>query len=128
MKPSFAEQVESYTSNLLPEEDQVELQLGYNTSHEVQIRQQRVARLNDTDYQLVYLTAFNKIVLKLFPEIKNYNLSDQAIAIGYIYNSGFQHTQLEIDKTIKKMNNKTTYCAHWNYLDHLQQFIKYKNL
>jgi hypothetical protein len=104
MKPSFAVQVETKAKQLLPNNICNELQLYYNDSTEEAIRAARVDRLQDTDWQLVYLTAFVCICNKIY-EHKIFNSNtDRLQWYATVYNAGFDKTGAYIIKKIKQDN------------------------
>jgi hypothetical protein len=100
MKPTFAEQVETKSKNLLPDAVYKELQLEYKTSTTEQTREQRVQRLQDEDWQLVYLTAFVNICDKIY-EHKSFSSATEKLQwYATVYNAGF-------DKADSYISNKT---------------------
>lgn len=104
MKPTFAEQVETSATKLLPDSILKELQLAYTTTNEESIRSQRVERLQDTDWQLVYLTAFVCICNKLYEHKIFSSATEKLQWYATVYNAGFNKTDLYINKKIKEDN------------------------
>lgn len=104
MKPGFAEQVEQKTAAMLPASVNQELQLHYNSSDEYEIRRQRVERLQDEQWQLVYLTAFICICNELYKE-KAFNSGLEKLQwYATVYNAGFNRTDEYIRKKINQEN------------------------
>jgi hypothetical protein len=104
MKPTFAQQVEIKVASLLPDSTCKELQLAYETSIEENIRQQRVERLQDGNWQLIYLTAF---VLICNEQYKNKTFESDIEKLQYyatVYNAGFDKPNIYISKKIKEEN------------------------
>jgi hypothetical protein len=58
MKPTFAQQVETKAAALLPDSIYNELQLAYKNIGEENSRSESVERLQDDNWQMIYLTAF----------------------------------------------------------------------
>lgn len=104
MKPAFAEQVETKSKQLLPEHIYKELQLAYPSTDEQSIRQQRVERLQDNDWQLVYLTAFISLCNELY-KAKNFSSPTEKLQwYATIYNAGFDRTDAQIKRKIEQDN------------------------
>jgi hypothetical protein len=104
MKPSFAVQVETKAQQLLPGSICNELQLYYTDSTEEAIRAARVDRLQDTDWQLVYLTAFICICNKIYSH-KIFNSDTERLQwYATVYNAGFDKTDTYIRKKIEQDN------------------------
>lgn len=104
MKPTFAEQVEIKSTQLLSQQINQELQLSYTSTDDAVIRQQRVERLLDKDWQLVYLTAFIAICNEIY---KHKSFSSKAEKLQWyatIYNAGFDKTDDYIHQKIKQDN------------------------
>jgi hypothetical protein len=124
MKPSFAEQVETKAEKLLPDNIYKELQLAYITTDEENIRSERVERLQNDNWQMIYLTAFilicndrykNKIFVSEVEKLQFY---------ATVYNAGFDKSDEYISKKIKEenfylqngmSNNKFKYAAIATY-------------
>jgi hypothetical protein len=104
MKPTFAEQVETKSNQLLPDSILKELQLAYTVTNEESIRSQRVERLQDEDWQLVYLTAFVAICNKLYESKKFSSVTEKLQWYATVYNAGFERTEAYIKKKIKEDN------------------------
>jgi len=104
MKPTFAEEVEAKTKQLLPDSLLKELQLAYTANSEEDIRAERVERLQDEDWQLVYLTAFVSICNKLYA-YKNFSSPTEKLQwYATVYNAGFDKTDSFITNKIKQDN------------------------
>ncbi len=104
MKPSFAEEVEEKVKTMLSSSANKELQLQYNSSDAQQIRMQRVERLQDEQWQLVYLTAFICICNEIY---KDSHFSDDLEKVQWyatVYNAGFNRTDAYISRKIKEEN------------------------
>lgn len=126
MKPTFAIQVEAKAASLLPGSLQKELQLGYTETSERNIRMERVQRLQDEDWQLVYLTAFVAICNTVYGN-KSFNSPTERLQwYATLYNAGFDKPEAFIINKIKQDNfylyrnmpgNKFKYAAiaAWSY-------------
>jgi hypothetical protein len=104
MKPTFAEQVEAKAKQLLPDSIYKELQLAYTVTGEESIRSQRTERLQDEDWQLVYLTAFVSICNKNYEHKKFTSVTEKLQYYATVYNAGFDKTDAFINKKIKEDN------------------------
>lgn len=104
MKPTFAEQVETKSKQLLPENLYRELQLAYASAGQQAIRQQRVERLQDTDWQMVYLTAFIALCNQIYG-LENFSSSTEKLQwYATVYNAGFDRTNAYLNKKIAQDN------------------------
>jgi hypothetical protein len=102
MKPSFAQTVETKARQWLPDSIYQELQLAYTTTAEEDIRMERVERMQDKDYQLVYLTAFIAICNQLY---QHHTFSDESEKLRWyatVYNAGFDKPDSYIAAKIKQ--------------------------
>lgn len=135
MKPSFAEQMEIKAKTLLPAAVYHELQLGYNTTDTETIRRERIERLQDTDWQLIYLTAFVAICNKLFQTKKFDNELHQLQWYATVYNAGFDRSEAYMEKKIQQEalylqqnmpHKKFRYAAlaGWLYQTHSNIYIR----
>lgn len=104
MKPSFALQVEEKAKKLLPDSIYKELQINYTTTDAENIRAQRVGRLQDDDWQLVYLTAFVCICNKTYRQKIFANETEKLQWYATVYNAGFDKTDEYIAKKITQEN------------------------
>jgi hypothetical protein len=104
MKPSFAEQVEIKAKQLLPGGIYNELQLHYTAATEEGIRAIRVDRLQDAEWQMVYLTAFICICNKIYGHKIFNNDIEKLQWYATVYNAGFDKTGAYITKKIKQDN------------------------
>lgn len=104
MKPSFAETVEQKTRQLLPESLQEELQLDYTVTEAEAIRRQRVERLLDKEWQLVYLTAFTAICNRLYAAMPFTAELERLQWYATVYNAGFDKPDDYIRKKISQEN------------------------
>jgi hypothetical protein len=104
MKPSFAVKVETKAKLLLPDSVYNQLQLIYNGTDEENIRMQRVERLKDKEWQLVYLTAFVGICNETYKH--KIFISDEERMQWYatVYNAGFDKTDEYIEEKIRQQN------------------------
>lgn len=102
MKPSFAETVETKAKQLLTDSVYQELQLSYAVTNPETIRQQRVERLQDKEYQLVYLTAFIAICNHLYQHCTFTNETEKLQWYATVYNAGFDKTDAFIAQKIKE--------------------------
>jgi hypothetical protein len=104
MKPTFAEEVEIKSTQLLPDSIAKELQLAYTVTDAEAIRLQRVERLQDTDWQMVYLTAFVAICNSIYAGKKFASPTEQLQWYATVYNAGFNKTDDFISKKIVQDN------------------------
>ena len=104
MKPTFAEEVEQKVKKLLPDSIVKELQLQYTATGEESIRLERVTRLLDEDWQMIYLTAFVCICNKTYAH-KNFSSPLEKLQwYATVYNAGFDKTDAFISNKIKQDN------------------------
>jgi hypothetical protein len=104
MKPSFAETVETKAKQLLPGSTYNELQLEYTATSDEDIRMERVERLQDNDYQLIYLTAFVGICNTLYRDKYFSNETEKLQWYATVYNAGFDKPDSYISAKIKQDN------------------------
>lgn len=102
MKPSFAEQMEIKANTLLSTAVYHELQLGYNTTDPESIRRERIDRLQNTDWQLIYLTAFIAICNKQFETKSFTNELHKLQWYATVYNAGFERSETYLQKKIQR--------------------------
>lgn len=102
MKPSFAEQVEEKARLLLPANIYNELQLGYQSNDAQIIRQERIDRLRDADWQLVYLTSFVALCNEWY---KDHYFSSELERLQWyatVYNAGLDRSNEYISKKLAR--------------------------
>ena len=104
MKPTFAEEVETKSKQLLPDSIYKELQLVYTATGDEGIRKERVERLQDEDWQLIYLTAFVAICNKTYVHKKFVSATEKLQWYATVYNAGFNKTEAYITKKILQDN------------------------
>jgi hypothetical protein len=104
MKPTFAQIVETKAKQLLPDGLYKELQLAYTATSEEDIRIERVERLQDNDYQLVYLTAFTAICNNLYKDKYFSSETEKLQWYATVYNAGFDKHNSYIATKIKQEN------------------------
>jgi hypothetical protein len=104
MKPSFALQVEQKTRQLLPDSLRQELLLDYEASDETAIRLQRVNRLQNPEWQMVYLTAFVAICDRLYSGHSFANEMEKLQWYATVYNAGFDKTAAYLEKKLEAAN------------------------
>jgi hypothetical protein len=104
MKPTFAEEVETKAKQFLPDSILKELQLEYAAANEEGIRSERVERLQDEDWQLLYLTAFVSICNKQYANKKFSSPTEKLQWYATVYNAGFDKTDAYISKKIQQDN------------------------
>ena len=104
MKPSYAEEVEIKSKQLLADSVLKELQLNYTSTDAVIIRQQRVERLQDTDWQLIYLTAFVAICNSTYANKKFSSPTEKLQWYATVYNAGFDKSNAYINNKIEQDN------------------------
>ena len=124
MKPSFAEKLEKLADSLLMDSVSKELNLSYSSSTPDSIRQERVARLLDVDWQQVYLTAFVLVCDELYSGVEFEGELDKLQWYAVVYNGGFEKDNNWIQKRISSAKsylekgmpeNKFNYCALASY-------------
>lgn len=104
MKPSFAEEVEQRSGRLLNAGILKELQLQYETTDETIIRAERVERMQDKEWQLIYLTAFIALCNESY-RYKNFDEpQDKLQWYATVYNAGFDRPDEYISKKIAQEN------------------------
>ncbi|MBL0144786.1 MAG: hypothetical protein IPP48_02535 [Chitinophagaceae bacterium] len=104
MKPTFAVQVEEKAKQLLPDSIYKELQLSYETTDKESIRANRVERLQDNDWQLVYLTAFVCICNEIYKDKKFETTTEKLQWYATVYNAGFNKSETYISKKTQEDN------------------------
>lgn len=104
MKPTFAIEVEEKAKQYLPDSIYRELQLPYTAIDEADIRQERVDRLEDVDWQMIYLTAFICICKETYKQKIFANEIEKLQWFATIYNAGFDKTDDYIKQKIKEDN------------------------
>jgi hypothetical protein len=104
MKPTFAEQLENKARKLLNDSIYKELQLEYKVTGAEDIRAERVERLCDDEFQMVYLTAFIAICNRQY-QYKHFSSElEQLQWYATVYNAGFDKTDAYIAQKIKQEN------------------------
>lgn len=87
MKPSFAEKVEKAILDSFPHSEWATM-FSYPSSNEKKIREERLKRLKDSNWQLHYLNAFDAIMKLKYP---NDTIdSERVILLASAYNRGFE--------------------------------------
>lgn len=102
MKPSFVEKLEKLVDSLLPDSLSKELNLSYSSSAADSVREERVKRLLDVDWQQVYLTAFVLVCDQLYKDAEFDKELDKMQFYSAIYNGGFDKDKNWIDERIEK--------------------------
>ncbi len=102
MKPSFAIEVETKAKQLLHDSIYKELLLAYDEIDEETIREKRIERLQDNEWQLVYLTAFICICNETYKQKAFKGEEEKLQWYATIYNAGFDKTNEYISKKIKQ--------------------------
>jgi hypothetical protein len=102
MKPSFAVQVETKVKQLLADSIYRELQLEYEEKDEEDLREKRIERLQDNEWQLVYLTSFICICNEIYKQMQFKSEEEKLQWYATIYNAGFDKTNEYISKKIKQ--------------------------
>jgi hypothetical protein len=104
MKPSFAKEVEAKAKQLLADSIYKNLQLVYDATDDETVRQQRVERLMDEDWQMIYLTAFVCICNKMYAHKTFSSQTEKLQWYATLYNAGFDKSETYIRKKIKENN------------------------
>jgi hypothetical protein len=104
MKPTFAAQVEAKAVKFLPDRIYKELQLAYKNIDKENIRNERVGRLQDENWQMIYLTAFVLICNEQYKNKIFLSVVDRLQYYATVYNAGFEKTDEYISKKIMEAN------------------------
>ncbi len=104
MKPTFAETVETKAKQLLSDSIYNELQLAYPATAAEDIRMERVERLQDKDYQLVYLTAFVALCNNIYQHHAFAGETEKLQWYATVYNAGFDKPDNYIANKIQQEN------------------------
>jgi hypothetical protein len=96
MKPSFAEALENELSNCNTL-DFLYQELKYNQSNSQNIRNERIARLKNVKWQLIYLRAFTLFMFEKYPKLKEEESLIKVSFLASAYNYGFQSSFKEIE-------------------------------
>ncbi|RZJ65001.1 MAG: hypothetical protein EOO45_17295 [Flavobacterium sp.] len=104
MKPGFARLVEEMAGTYLSSSVCRELQLGYGNGDEQLLRMERVERLQDQDWQMVYLTAFICICNEIYKDKKFISELEKVQWYACLYNAGFEKSESYISKKIREEN------------------------
>jgi hypothetical protein len=104
MKPTFAQQVEQKVNQYLPDSLKKELQLAYDVTEQAAVRRQRVDRLQDEDWHLVYLTAFILICDEIYQSKKFDSEAEKLKWYATVYNAGFDKSDDYINRKIGQEN------------------------
>jgi hypothetical protein len=102
MKPTFAAQVEAKAVKFLPDRIYKELQLAYKNSDEENVRRERIERLQDDNWQMIYLTAFILICNEQYKNKIFVNEEEKLQYYATVYNAGFNKSEEYISKKIKE--------------------------
>jgi hypothetical protein len=90
MKPTFAEQIESDILKYRLEENHPELSpLHPSVTDSTDIRKERIIRLQDEKYQLLYLQAFILIMEQSFPGLSKTGDDNRLAFYATAYNTGY---------------------------------------
>jgi hypothetical protein len=104
MKPTFAEEVETKAKQFLADSINKELQLEYTSTEAEEIRRERVERLKDEEWQLIYLTAFISICNNIYHNKEFSSATEKLQWYATVYNAGFDKTDNYICNKIKEDN------------------------
>lgn len=104
MKPSFAQQVEEKSKLLLSDDLNRELQLAIKMNDPIAEREERIKRLEDNQWQMIYLTAFICICDTLYSDKIFSNEADRLQWYATVYNAGFDKQDNYISEKIKQEN------------------------
>ena len=102
MKPTFAVQVENKAKQLLHDSIFKELQLEYEKKDEENVREKRIERLQDNEWQLVYLSAFICICNEIYKQKTFSSTHEKLQWYATVYNAGFDKTDAYISKKNKR--------------------------
>ncbi len=102
MKPSFAEALEGMAQD--PEykvSPSVRKKLQYRITEAKEVRKERIRRLNDWDWQVIYALAFAQISFSKYKLAQKTGV-EQVRWLAGIYNRGLQHPAEDIKKWMQK--------------------------
>lgn len=127
MKPSFAEKLEHIVlEHSLLFQNYIEI-ASFDSDNLFKIREERLKRLNTSEWQIVYLNCFFSIMEKRFPGLKFTNNEQKLRFYATAYNHGFDKTKEEIiTYSHKKCFPKACDCEsmQYNYADVSVYFYK----
>jgi len=96
MKPSFAESLENEVEDCGELIDLREV-LSYSHLNKQQIRKERIERLKDMKWQLIYMKAFTLFMFEKYPNLKTEDDEFKVAFLASAYNYGFQSSFIEIE-------------------------------
>jgi hypothetical protein len=103
MKPTFAEQIEADILQCRLQEYYPELSLLHPCiTDSIGIRKERIIRLQEEKYQLLYLGAFIRIMAKLYPDLEKETPQTRLFFYSTAYNTGYRNG----DKVIRCEGDK----------------------
>jgi hypothetical protein len=105
MKPSFVEKIEMYLQNnsvLLQNNSSLSKIPHFDFSTIEKIRKQRIERLQQTDWQLLYLSAFIDICFHRFEHLATLSDEKQVVFLAAAYNTGFDKSIQQIEKAANR--------------------------
>lgn len=102
IKPSFVERLEYYIQQFKEDFILFDTVYFYKDSVSESVRAERVSRLKNKDWQLLYLNAFVKITEHAY-DFSCYKTTEDSIRfLATVYNCGFYLSQNEIEKKMDK--------------------------
>jgi hypothetical protein len=121
MKPSFTERIESdLIKYRLPDKYPSLSALKPDLSETTDARMERIVRLKDEFYQVLYLEAFIRIMDSLYPDARFHSTEDKLIFYATAYNTGYFKDEAEIRKEIGRKRfyvGMKAVSAKYNYAD-----------
>ncbi len=101
MKPSFAEDLEMYLQRSDYLKIKYQFMYKYNNTNEKLIRQDRITRLQNFDWQTFYLSAFCDVLTERFPKLTKLSIAEKLEFYASAYNLGFQSSESAINEHIQ---------------------------
>jgi hypothetical protein len=105
MKPSFIEKIEKYLQNhpsSIQNNAHFSVITTFNSADIRKIRKQRVERIQRTDWQILYLSAFMSICYERFENLATLSQNEQVIFLAAAYNTGFDKSEIQINKSAQR--------------------------
>ncbi len=93
MKPSFAEALEH---DWMQTGLRHEYEIYFDPADNIYARRARIRRLDNPEWQCIYLALFLKLLYRRFPELANEEMTEQVRFCATAYNSSFRGTYQEI--------------------------------
>lgn len=108
MKPSFAEEVEQ---EWMQTEWKSKYEIYFDLSDNIEARRMRILRLDDTQWQCIYLSLFLKLVYYRYPQLEKEDSVAQVRFCATAYNVAFKGSYEEIRAKSRKTFFHTDFIA-----------------